>query len=205
MIHKTAKGTELTLIKLKGKDYLEVKYRLVWFREEHPDWQIHTTVVHRDSTSAIVKAEIANERGLVMAMAHKCEDKQGFADFLEKAETGSIGRALALCGYGTQFCADELDEGKRIVDAPADVSKNNQAGENVAAIKEIAKESGFSSPNEFADGDYVVQKGLKKNQPLKSFQISDCDNYLSFFKTSSKSQEYKLVSKWKETLVASKN
>src|SRR5262249_10461456 len=26
---------------------------------------------------------------------------------------------LALIGYGTQFCADELDEGDRIVDSPA--------------------------------------------------------------------------------------
>jgi ribosomal protein S27AE len=36
---------------------------------------------------------------------------------MEKAETGSVGRALSLCGYGTQF-ASELEEGQRIVDAP---------------------------------------------------------------------------------------
>ena len=42
---------------------------------------------------------------------------------MEKAETGSIGRALALLGYGTQFCADELDEGDRIVDAPAEPAR----------------------------------------------------------------------------------
>jgi hypothetical protein len=55
-----------------------------------------------------------------MAQAHKAENKtgDGFKDYLEKAETGAIGRALAMCGYGTQFTGDELDEGVRIVDAP---------------------------------------------------------------------------------------
>ncbi len=29
---KTAKGTDLPLLNLNGKQYLEVKFRLVWFR-----------------------------------------------------------------------------------------------------------------------------------------------------------------------------
>ena len=40
-----------------------------------------------------------------------------FADYLEKAETRAVGRALAMCGYGTQF-APELEERERIVDSP---------------------------------------------------------------------------------------
>jgi hypothetical protein len=40
----------------------------------------------------------------------KMETRDDFADFVEKAETGAIGRALAMCGYGTQF-APELSEG----------------------------------------------------------------------------------------------
>ena len=38
----------------------------------------------------------------------------------EKAETKAVGRALAMLGYGTQFAADELDEGERIADTPID-------------------------------------------------------------------------------------
>ncbi len=40
--YRTHKGTELPILNLRGRDYLEVKYRLVWFREEHPDWSIET-------------------------------------------------------------------------------------------------------------------------------------------------------------------
>lgn len=101
----------------RGGDYLEVKWRLVWMREEHPDWGIATEIVALDDAHAIVKATVSDPAGSVLATGHKREDKQHFADYLEKAETGSVGRALALVGYGTQF-ADELDEGERIVDSP---------------------------------------------------------------------------------------
>lgn len=120
--HTTPKGTALPLLNLRRKDYLEVKYRIVWFREEHPAWSIETEFLSVTDKSACAKATIKDESGRVLSTSHKFENVQGFPDFLEKAETGSIGRALALIGYGTQFCADELDEGKRIVDSP--VSRN---------------------------------------------------------------------------------
>lgn len=124
---KTPKGTVLQILNLRGKDYLEVKYRLVWFREDHPTWAVESEIVQLGETHAICKSYIKDETGRVIATATKREDKSGFPDFLEKSETGSIGRALALCGYGTQFCADELDEGDRIVDAPTTPSRPTKA------------------------------------------------------------------------------
>lgn len=118
-IHKTKSGTELPMLNLRGKDYLEVKYRLVWFREEKPDWSIETQIIVLEKDETVALATIKDASGRIVATAHKREDTKGFADHMEKAETGAIGRALALLGYGTQFCADELDEGDRIVDAPA--------------------------------------------------------------------------------------
>lgn len=113
------------LISLKGKAYLEVKWRLVWFRMEHPDWGIKTELVKFDPNEryAIFHATITDENGRIVAEGTKMEDSKGFADYLEKAETGSIGRALGILGYGTQF-APEFDEvdptvaNPRIVDAP---------------------------------------------------------------------------------------
>lgn len=106
------------MMKLKGKDYLPVAGRLVWFREEHPDWGVVTEAVVLEQDYSIFRASIFNAEGRLMATAHKKEDARGFPDHAEKAETGAIGRALALCGYGTQF-TDELDEGtERIVDTP---------------------------------------------------------------------------------------
>ena len=106
------------MMKLKGKDYLEVKWRVVWFREDHPDWCINTDCIVQDQDHAIFKAIICDENGIQKSAGHGSESKKDFADFLEKAETKAIGRALAMLGYGTQFVADELDEGERIVDSP---------------------------------------------------------------------------------------
>lgn len=118
---KTKLGTEIPLLNLRGKDYLQVAHRVQWFREEHPDWTIITSIEEKGMDFAVMRAEIQNESGRLIAMAHKKEDKQGFADYLEKAETGAVGRALALCGYGTQFTND-LDEGERLADSPIERS-----------------------------------------------------------------------------------
>ena len=54
----------------------------------------------------------------------KKETEVGFPDYIEKAETGAVGRALAMCGYGT-LQAPEFDEGERIADAPIEKGNGN--------------------------------------------------------------------------------
>lgn len=123
---KTPKGTELPFLNLKGKDYLQVAHRLVWFREEHKNASIETDFIKLEENYAIAKAVISFGNGETMAVAHGREDAKHFPDFIEKAETKAIGRALALCGYGTQF-APELDEGERLADAPLPPRQYTQA------------------------------------------------------------------------------
>lgn len=141
---KTPKGTELPLLSLKGKEYLQVAHRLVWFREEHPQGVIRTMLKAQQGEGkdeyAVFQAEIhiMTERGpMLVATAHKKETRGGFEDFIEKAETGSIGRALALMGFGTQFAADELDEGARLADAPLP-SPNDLPSNVVNVAAEVA-------------------------------------------------------------------
>lgn len=119
------------LIQIKGKDYLPVNFRIHWFRQEHPQWRIQTEIVKLDLERgiSIVKAEICNEKGNILAVGHKMELQKNFADFIEKCETGSIGRALASLGYGTLQSMD-LDEGieaGRIADAPVSLQSQNAA------------------------------------------------------------------------------
>lgn len=108
------------LMQLKGRDYLQVMWRLVWFREEHPAWSIETEPVALNDTGAAFRAYIKDDTGRVLQTAFGSETKGDFGDFAEKAETKAVGRALAMLGYGTQFTALELDEGERIVDSPVD-------------------------------------------------------------------------------------
>lgn len=108
---------------LKGQMYLETKYRIVWFREEHADGYIRTDLVHFDLAHEqglfIFKAQVGyvREDGReVYATGYGSETVKDFRDACEKAETKAVGRALAMLGYGTAQ-AIELDEGER---APTD-------------------------------------------------------------------------------------
>ena len=105
------------LIQLKGKDYLQVAWRLVWFRDEKPLWGIETHLENLTEDHAVFSAKIVDENGIQKSSGYGSESQRDFGDFIEKAETKAVGRALAMLGYGTQF-APELDEGERIVDSP---------------------------------------------------------------------------------------
>lgn len=123
------------MMKLKGKDYLEVKWRLVWFREDHPDFGIHTEAIELDDKHAIFRAFITDATGRQVSSGTGSESIKDFGDFIEKAETKAVGRALAMLGYGTQFDPD-LEEGARIVDSP--VSPRMATPEQIAFITEKA-------------------------------------------------------------------
>jgi len=140
------------------RDYLPVQWRLVWFRSACPHGSIETEMLHldldRDTEEEVLvwNAErrrnekiIKHAKGFVVfravvkdgqggvATGTKSEKAASFPDFIEKAETGAIGRALAGLGYGTQFTGDEWDEAHRIVDSPVDrqpalASKNGSYG-----------------------------------------------------------------------------
>ena len=120
------------LINLKGKQYLQVMHRLVWFREDKPLWNIDTQIIEHDNDSAVFLCKIYDENGVQKASGHGSESIKDFRDYLEKAETKAIGRALAMLGYGTQF-APELDECDRIVDSPVEPRKTAPAPNKAAS------------------------------------------------------------------------
>lgn len=127
---KTAKGTELPLRILQGKEYLDVQYRVLWMRDDKPDWSIETTFLVLSEKEAVAQATVRDADGKVIAQGTKRETPQSFArGFIEKAETGAVGRALGFSGFGTQFAQDldepdtEGNDNPVIVDAPQEPKK----------------------------------------------------------------------------------
>jgi hypothetical protein len=132
------KPNEDSFVQLRGRggggSYLPARRRIMWMRgepDEHPDWTIETqeikvvegTFKPPASVSggyARIKANVYDSSGRLIASGTKTEYSERFTDFVEKAETGAIARALAVAGYGTEAALD-LDEGVedgRIADAP---------------------------------------------------------------------------------------
>ncbi|HKS69622.1 MAG TPA: hypothetical protein VJQ45_04345 [Ktedonobacterales bacterium] len=116
------------LMQLKGRDYLNVQARLLWFiRDQRAlivaglasmPYVLRTELVEQDRErqfahfKTYVRDVLGNE-----ATMYGSETGKDFADYAEKASTKSLGRALLALGYGTAF-APEMDEGDRVVDTP---------------------------------------------------------------------------------------
>ncbi len=109
------------LRQLRGRggtaDYLDVKWRLVWLRSEHPDALITTEHITITADLAVFKAQVSIP-GAGSATGHGSETAKDFGDFIEKAETKALGRALLALGYGTQF-AQEFGEDESLDVVPA--------------------------------------------------------------------------------------
>lgn len=183
---KTPNGTELPFLKLQGKNYLQVAHRILWFREEKPEWVISSRIVEKDNQSVIMEANILDESGRIRASAHKM-GKVGPKD-LEKVETGAIGRALAFLGYGTQFAEDLYDEGDEIADAPipskqeepllsegqvkrlfAIALKNNYT---IDYLHSLLKKANISDFNQFTKKQYYnLIDYLEKNPKTEASQV----------------------------------
>ncbi len=93
------------LMQIDGRDYLEVKWRLVWLRTEYPTARISTRLVKHEDGFALFRATVALPNG-ASATGWGSETAHDFGDYIEAAETKALGRALAALGFGTQFTRD---------------------------------------------------------------------------------------------------
>jgi hypothetical protein len=175
------------LIQIKGRngfsDYLPVQWRLVWFRSIYPNGSVETEMLHLDLEREVeAAADVWNEekqqaekmvkrsKGLAIFKATvkddlggigtgtKSETAANFPDFIEAAETGAIGRALASLGFGTQF-APELQEEQRIVDSPvarSQSSASNSRRSTPAAITKVAEKRAEYSTNSDNEANQLV-------------------------------------------------
>ncbi len=133
------------LLRIQGKEYLPVRWRLVWFHQTTGSRAGYVTVeIEHDRQNGFAKfftiawdgAEETwrhmNIRGVELdvcgrvATGEGSETRTDFPDYYEKAATKALGRALAGLSFGTQF-APELDEKQRIVDSPVERSGRGAA------------------------------------------------------------------------------
>ncbi len=110
-----------------GADYLEVKWRVLWLRTQHPDAVISTELISHENSVAVFKAQVSIPGG-GSSTGWGSEGYDDFRDYLEKAETKALGRALAALGFGTQFTPDfDFAEGQeKVVDAPVRLARQRQ-------------------------------------------------------------------------------
>lgn len=100
-------------ISIRGNQYATVAARLAAFREDHPDWSVITEIQYRDPEEVVFVCRIQNE-GVTLATGHAHEVRTSTgvnqSSYVENCETSSVGRALAILGYGIDGEIASLDE-----------------------------------------------------------------------------------------------
>lgn len=123
-----------------GAPYLEVRWRLVWLRDQHPDADLVTEMIERSDRHAIFRATITLRTG-GKATGWGSETADDFRDFIEKAETKAIGRALNALGFGLPEL--ELDGDRGPAGRPVDQrDRRAQAAADLAARQASAEDGG---------------------------------------------------------------
>jgi len=221
------------LVQLKSRqgsqDYLPVQWRLVWFRENCPQGTIETEevlvdldreveveayvwsnekrrsekVTRRARGYARFRAVVTDGKG-GRATGTKSENAANFADYIEKAETGAIGRALAALGYGTQF-APELNEEHRIVDSPVERGSGNQASNGNAPTYDSAAPAHETAPAQDTANVAVTEQQISSIRKLcQHLGKNEPENVTSISYLSAKKIIQQLTAEYKEQRQSSK-
>lgn len=121
--------------------YLDVKWRIVWFRETYPLGAIDTELFSLGDVvyvrARVIVDGVQITSGMATVRAAGANEQSWAGREIEKAETGAIGRALALAGFGTQFSGDDGDD---LADAPVEQTDGyNPADDKPAQPKSTAR------------------------------------------------------------------
>jgi len=143
-------------VDIHGKIYLTVARRINDFRDQHPNYGIHSEVISVDTTSVLVKSVITDETGREIssgiAEEIRSASKINKTSAVENCETSAVGRALAFFGMaGTEIAsADEVQAAiaQQNADDLAPLINHMEAvRENlasIAAVKEAIHTGDFS-------------------------------------------------------------
>ncbi|NBT89015.1 MAG: hypothetical protein EBT51_12075, partial [Flavobacteriaceae bacterium] len=149
-------------MKIRGKEYMEVKDRVMVFRKNHPEWAIITEIVENNEStgSVIFKAHIEDEEGRIRGTGHAHEfkdDKTSMVNktsHLENCETSAIGRAMASLGIGVESSYASYDE--------VMIAKSKEARPTKEQTEEEIKYVG----NDITDQHSTPQGWLEENDPV---------------------------------------
>ena len=211
--------------------YLDVKWRLIWFRSVYPDGFIQTVEAEVTEIFARIEAVAFDkdpaQGGKKLGMGRRCVASCDFKDYVEKAETQAIGRALAVAGFGTQFC-EEFDEDDILADSPIEAKQvkphSAAASAPPVAIQAAAPEAQASTrapEKPMVDANHVydaaLRKGLSRNDTdllvtakyhkisINDLTTQELDEFVSGIKETSVNKLRDFVDRYKASLEQKQN
>lgn len=166
------------VVNIHGKEYKTVAKRVDEFRSAHKtDLSIITSLVDRDENTVVMKAEILDKDGRVIATGyaeeHRTASQINRTSALENCETSAIGRALANFGLGggEYASADEVanainQQEKVVINVPKyqksslsfdDIRAHLKTLNTSAEVNAYANEVSKAYPNPTGKQRYSIQ------------------------------------------------
>ena len=106
--------TKLKTVNIKGKEYVEVNERLIYFRKTYPNYSLTSEVLEKTDKSILIIATISDEKDRVIATGLAEEEKGSTfinkTSYVENFETSAWGRALANFGIGLDTSVASANE-----------------------------------------------------------------------------------------------
>ena len=178
---------------IKGKDYVEVNQRLLYFRNEkaYADWSIESELVDLQPDRCCIRAVIRDAEGRIRATGHAHEDRTSSminkTSYVENCETSAFGRALAALGIGIetsiasanevsmaiaqQANMDDLTDRLGLVPAFDDIEMATLKADFVALVEQMPKEEQWKyqdhskmTPERYKKGIAFFQSKLKEGK-----------------------------------------
>jgi len=145
--------------------YLDVKYRVTWFRLKYPEGKISKEIVQLDEKMAVVACRIyksaddSADAYLANGFGQRfLENDSAYGSrYLEWAETAAIGRALSAAGFNISIGSDADDENGQ-VDSGIPVADN-------ATLNPIVSAGSQQQVDGPADTN-VTQTSYKQDTPI---------------------------------------
>lgn len=140
-------------MQIRGKEYIEVKDRVLTFNKDYPTGFITTEIVQQDEKLITMRATVipdvkVPERKFTGTAQEWKDDPKSMVNktsFVENCETSAVGRALALMGIGV---VDSIASAEEVM-----IAKNKEIRERVKLAEEVYEK---------AKEPEIITKGISK-------------------------------------------
>ena len=166
-------------MQIRGKEYMEVKDRVMVFRKNNPSWSIITKIIenNEETGSVIFKATIEDADGRIRGTGHAHEFKEDKSSMvnktshLENCETSAIGRALGSLGIGIESSYASYDEVVIAKDKEAREKSREQFDDRMVELDE-AQSKLNAMKEEMADiKEGKIRQSAKKPRKKSSVKV----------------------------------
>jgi len=166
-------------VDIKGRPYIEVNQRIIYFRANYPDHKLISEIVSLENGVCLMKALVLNKDNEVIAVGHAYE-KEGSTfinktSYIENCETSAWGRALGNMGIGVDTSIASADE----VENAIENQKKKPSKQTKPTTKPVEPPKPITATQITTLNDLIKLKNINLEKLLTYFKIKKIEDIKS--------------------------